>query len=320
MSQRLRIGILGFANIAKRSMIPAINSLPDLFDLVGVASQKNNDIEGINFFDSYDKLLNKEFIDVVYIPLPNALHFKWAKIALENGINVLVEKSICTNYSEVVELNRIASNNKCVLMENFQFRFHTQLDFIKKIIYNNEIGEIRSINSNFGFPPFDNPNNIRYKKDLGGGALLDAGAYPIKLAQELLGNEIELVHATLNFDNQEVDIWGDGKIKQKLGNRFLNFSFGFDNYYQCNLEIWGSKGKLSTGRIFTAPADYTAKILIEKNNETKTVEIAPENQFAKSLIYFSNCINDEKRRIFEYNANINQAFHIEKFKKLSYGN
>lgn len=320
MSQRLRIGILGFANIAKRSMIPAINSLPDLFDLVGVASQKNNDIEGINFFESYDKLLNKELVDVVYIPLPNALHFKWAKIALENGINVLVEKSICTNYSEVVELNRIASNNNCVLMENFQFRFHTQLDFIKKIISNNEIGEIRSINSNFGFPPFDNPNNIRYKKNLGGGALLDAGAYPIKLAQELLGNEIEVVHATLNFDGQEVDIWGDGKIKQKSGKRFLNFSFGFDNFYQCNLEIWGSKGKLSTGRIFTAPADYTAKILIEKNNETKTVEIAPENQFAKSLIYFSNCINDEKWRIFEYNANINQAFLIEKFKKLSYGN
>lgn len=320
MRQRFRIGILGFANIAKRSMIPAIKSLPDLFDFVGVASQKKNDIEEINFFDSYDKLLNKELIDVVYIPLPNALHFKWAKIALENGINVLVEKSICTNYLEVVELNRIASNNNCVLMENFQFRFHTQLDFIKNIIFNNEIGEIRSINSNFGFPPFDNPNNIRYKKDLGGGALLDAGAYPIKLAQELLGNEIELVHATLNFNSQEVDIWGDGKIKQKSGNRSLNFSFGFDNFYQCNLEIWGSKGKLSTGRIFTAPADYTAKILIEKNNGTKTVEIAPENQFAKSLIYFSNCIDDKKMRIFEYNANINQALHIEKFKKLSYGN
>ena len=87
------------------------------------------------------------------------------------------------------------------------------------------------------------------------------------------------------------------------------------------MEIWGSKGKLSTGRIFTAPADYTAKILIENNNNyTKTIEISPENQFAKSLIYFSNCINDETLRIFEYKANINQAFHIEKFKKLSYGN
>jgi NDP-hexose-3-ketoreductase len=318
MKSRLKIGILGFANIAKKSIIPAIKLLPDLFELVGVGSLKMNHSSEIKFFEGYDKLLNKELIDVVYIPLPNSLHFKWAKIALERGINVLVEKSICTNYFEVEELCRIASENNCVLMENFQFRFHSQLEWIKKIINNNELGNIRSINSNFGFPPFNDVDNIRYNKELGGGALMDAGAYPIKLAQELLGNELEVVHATLNYENKEVDIWGDGKLRQKSGSGFMNFSFGFDNYYQCNLEIWGSLGKLSTNRIFTAPSDYTVKLLIEKNNETEIIEIVPENHFVKSLIHFSNCISDYMLRVDEYKANLNQALLLDNFKKLSY--
>ena len=318
MKIRLKIGILGFANIAKKSMIPAIKLLPDLFDLVGIGSLKTNHLSEFKFFDGYDKLLNKDLIDVVYIPLPNSLHFKWAKIALERGINVLVEKSICTNYFEVEELCRIASENNCVLLENFQFRFHTQLEYIKQIISKNEIGYIRSINSNFGFPPFSDANNIRYNKELGGGALMDAGAYPIKLAQELLGNELEVVHATVNYENKEVDIWGDGKLKQKSGSGFMNFSFGFDNYYQCNLEIWGSLGKLSTNRIFTAPSDFTVKLMIEKYNESEIIEIVPENHFVKSLIHFSNCINDSMLRIDEYKANLNQALLLDNFKKLSY--
>jgi predicted dehydrogenase len=318
MSNRLKIGILGFANIAKKSMIPAIESLTDSFELVGIASSRINNYNDIIFYNSYDKILSKDIIDAVYIPLPNALHFKWAKYALENGIHVIVEKSMCGTHDEVLHLNKIASANKCVLFENFQFRFHSQLELVKKLLNQNEIGSIRSIISNFGFPPFEDPNNIRYKKELGGGALLDAGVYPIKLAQELLGYEVDIVNATLNYEGKEVDIWGDGKIKQINGNSFLNFSFGFDNYYQCNLEIVGSKGKITTNRIFTAPPDYTCKIFIEKNNQSRTFEISPENQFVKSLQHFSKCVSDTKLRLDEYKVNINQSLLVEKFKKLSY--
>lgn len=317
MIKRIKIGILGYANIAKKSMIPAIELLSDSFELAGIASMSNNRTQNTIFYNNYDQLLSKDIIDAVYIPLPNALHFKWAKKALDEGIHVLVEKSMCCTYDEVLELNKLASIKGCVLIENFQFRFHSQLDMVKQLLYNNEIGSIRSIVSNFGFPPFEDSNNIRYKKILGGGALLDAGVYPIKLAQELLGFEVDIVNASLNYEKNEVDIWGNGKIAQNNGSMFLNFSFGFDNYYQCNLEIWGSKGKISTNRIFTAPADYTCNIILEKNNQSKTIEIPPENQFVKSLQYFSKCIGDTKLRLEEYKVNINQSLLVEKFKNLS---
>jgi predicted dehydrogenase len=222
---------------------------------------------------------------------------------------------MCCTHDEVLELNDIAAANKCVLVENFQFRFHSQLAVIKKLLSQNEIGSIRSIISNFGFPPFDDPDNIRYDKHLGGGALLDVGVYPIKLAQELLGYEVNIVNASLNYEKREVDIWGDGKIKQINGNSILNFSFGFDNYYQCSLEIWGSSGKIFTNRIFTAPPDYTCKILIENNNKLRNIELLPENQFAKCLLFFSKCINDSISRTEEYKANINQSLLVENFKK-----
>jgi NDP-hexose-3-ketoreductase len=317
MSKRFKIGILGFANIAKKYMIPAIEALSDSFELVAIASSRVNNYNDITFYDSYDKLLNNDIIEAVYIPLPNALHFKWAKYALEKGMHVIVEKSMCCTHDEVLYLNKIASENECVLFENFQFRFHSQLDLVKKLLNQNEIGSIRSIISNFGFPPFEDPNNIRYKKELGGGALLDAGVYPIKLSQELLGYEVDIVNATLNYEGQEVDIWGDGKIKQINGNSFLHFSFGFDNYYQCSLEILGTKGKITTNRIFTAPPDYTCKIIIEKNNQPNIFEIPPENQFVKSLLFFLKCIEDSNLRTEQYHANITQSSLVEKFKIMS---
>jgi predicted dehydrogenase len=64
MNKRVKIGILGFSNIAKKSMLPAILSLPDSFELVGVASLKNKLYSNIKFYNSYDKLLKKDFLDI----------------------------------------------------------------------------------------------------------------------------------------------------------------------------------------------------------------------------------------------------------------
>jgi len=316
--EKLKIGVLGYANIAKKAIIPAILESNN-FELTAIATSDFNKIEEIKktfstiVYNNYEDLINDENIKAIYIPLPNSLHYEWVKKCLEKSKHVLVEKSLASTAFQVVELCEIARQKNLALIENFQFRFHKQLNFIIENVNNGSIGAIRNIRSTFCFPPFEDKNNIRYKKQLGGGALLDAGAYPIKLSQIFLGHKIEVAHAQISNENEEVDIWGNGTIKQTSGNLILQFSFGFDNYYQCNLEILGSNGKIIANRIFTAPPGFNPEIIIENNQGKNSYVIENENHFKKMLLHFYNCINDNQLKSKEINQNIIQAKLINQF-------
>jgi dTDP-3,4-didehydro-2,6-dideoxy-alpha-D-glucose 3-reductase len=318
----ISIGILGYAAIAKKAIIPAIQSSP-YFKLAGISSRSHENKEGIiatyncKFFDDYRSLIEDSEIDAIYIPLPNSLHFYWSKIAIEHGKHLLVEKSLACSLEEVEELNSLAVNKRVAIVENFQFRFHSQLQIIKKIISDGSLGEIRAMKSSFGFPPFPDSNNIRYQKELGGGALLDTGAYPLRLAAELLSGPLKISSAMLQNNGSAVDIWGGGTVQSKSNGQFLQFSFGFDHFYQCSLEVWGSKGKLFTNRIFTAPPGFEPNITIENQDGIQKMILSQDNHYVNMLNFFYNCTQQESLRITEYKNNHNQACLIDEFLTLS---
>lgn len=320
--QKIRIGVLGAANIAVRSVIPAIISLKNQYDFIGVASRNPESINNEQQYEAiegYENLLNNDSLNAVYIPLPNSLHYEWVKKSLEKGLHVLVEKSLGCSYKEVLELNETAKNKNLVLVENFQFRFHSQLQYILDVLKKGVLGDLRIVRSAFCFPPFPDKNNIRYKKNLGGGALLDAGAYPVKLSQILLGNDIQVTSAVLNKNEKlDVDIWGGAFLKQKNGELFSQIAFGFDNYYQCNVEIIGAKGKLYTNRIFTAGENLEPTMILETNSDGyKKIQLKPDNHFKNMLIHFSNLISGVKNREQEYIDNVNQARLLEELRMSS---
>ena len=321
MNKRIRIGVLGAANIAVRSVIPAIESLQERYELVGIGSRnpvKKQDVDEEKLIEGYDNLLKNFSLDAVYIPLPNSLHFEWVKKALEQGIHVLVEKSLGCSYEEVVELNSLAKEKKVVLVENFQFRFHSQLQYVLDVVKKGKLGELRIMRSTFCFPPFPDKQNIRYKEELGGGALLDAGAYPVKVSQLLLGEDLEVTSAVLNNENQEVDIWGGAFLQQKNGKLFSQIAFGFDNYYQCSVELVGSKGRLYTNRIFTAGEAVTPSILLETNTVgLKEIKLDTDNHFRNMLIHFSELLRGNKDVNLEYEANVNQARLLQEIRTLA---
>lgn len=320
MIKIINIGILGCANIAQRFVIPALKELKE-FNIIGIASRSEKKANqfaqefNIEPYHSYESLLEIQNIDAVYIPLPNNLHYQWIKNALEKNLHVLVEKSMACSYDEVVELNTLAKEKNLALIENFQFRFHSQLQYIKNLITTGKIGELRNIRSSFGFPPFSNNDNIRYKNDLGGGALLDAGAYSLKISQIFLGSDIYVDSASLEFpSDKEVDIWGSAYLKQRDGKLTSQIAFGFDHYYQNNIELWGSKGKIYTNRIFTAAPGFEPTVEIETSNGKETIKIESDHHFKNLLKYFhkqivAECIDDN-----EYAQNINQSRLIEELK------
>lgn len=319
----IKIGVLGCAQIANRSVIPAILELKSVFELIGIASRDPQ--KGLTFAEKfhsqaydYSSLVTDKKIDAVYIPLPNALHSYWIKKALENNKHVLVEKSMTMSLEDSTELNDMARMRNLVLIENFQFRFHRQLAVVQELVGNGAVGTLRGLRSSFGFPPFPDASNIRYNNNLGGGALYDAGAYPIKVAQLLLGNNLDVTAAKLFFDQEKgVDLWGGGFLEQTDGPLFAAVGFGFDQYYQCNIEIWGSKGKLTAPRIFTAAPGFETEIILENAGGIEKIAAGADNHFKNMLLYFSNLIKQPNIASQEYADNINQSRLLEKFKTLA---
>lgn len=318
---KIQLGVLGGANIAEKFILPAIIALPDMFELAGIATrskekaQKLKSKYKVNIVDQYELIINQPEIDAIYIPLPNSLHSEWIEKSLNANKHVLVEKSMGCTAEEVIALNNLAKKKGLVLVENFQFRFHKQLTKIKELIFSGAIGEIRNIKSSFGFPPFSDKENIRYKKELGGGALLDAGAYPLKLAQELLGNNLFVDSASLYNDPLlDVDTWGAAQLKVKSSKLVVQVAFGFDNAYLCNLEVWGSKGILKANRIFTSPPGTKVQLLLTTNSGEEVIEIQEDNHFENMLKYFASLIQHNKTTDLEYRANVAQAILISQLK------
>lgn len=296
----IKIGILGAADIAYRMFLPSLLK-SNKFECVGVASTNQdkrkkfeNDF-GIKCFDSYDELINNDQVDAVYIPLPPALHHKWAKKALENGKHVFLEKPSTTSFRDTSDLVELAKFKDLVIQENYMFQYHSQLKSIREFVESGIIGDIRLIKSSFGFP-LREKDDFRYSKELGGGAILDAGGYVVKLANIMLGNSIKLMTATNNsIPGFNVDMYGSVTFTNDEKVIFQG-SYGMDCFYQCSLEIWGSKGKLYTNRIFTAPETLQPILLIEKQNEKEEIILESDSHFSNSIEMFYEAIKNRQIR------------------------
>lgn len=341
----IRIGIICPSEIAFRRFLPALQKASDIFcfTAIGIASPKEwfNDLSGIpddvverqqssemakaiKFTEQYggkvvvgyESLVTSDEIDAVYCPLPPALHHKWAKLALQSGKHVFVEKPSCTCLTDTQELIHIASQKGLALHENYMFIYHSQLSEIDAVVKSGEIGDVRLYRITFGFPRRA-ANDFRYNKALGGGALLDAGGYCMKYANYLLGGDSHVVTAQSNFiDGFEVDMYGSATMVNPNG-IVAQVAFGMDNDYRCDIEIWGSIGTINSGRILTAPDGFVPSYTIKKNQDTETRSLSADDAFLKSIKRFSECINNDKARIENYELLIKQEELVEEFKKYS---
>lgn len=309
--RKIKIGVIGASDVAFRRFMPALIK-NNKFEYIGIASRDTEKAQKFNeaydglIFSNYDEIIYSDKVDALYIPLPPALHYKWAYKALKKGKHVFLEKPFTTDTDDTIKLVELATEKKLALHENYMFKFHSQLKYIKGLIDDKLIGDIRLISIYFGFPMRDS-NDFRYNKQLGGGALLDCGGYTIKLASYLLGNDTKVLTSKLNYLNEfDVDVFGSATLQNENGT-VAQVSFGMDNSYRCDLEIWGSKGCISTNRIFTAPSDFNPQVIIKINNEEKIINLDSDDQFFNSIDYFRNCINDTDTRINSYNEIINQG-------------
>lgn len=336
----IKIGIICPSEIAFRRFMPALSKC-DGFQYVGIAIASRDewvghgDDEGdtnyetihesefkkaLSFqkqyggeiFESYQEMLQSKDIDAVYFPLPPALHFKWVQRALKNQKHALVEKPSTMKLEDTRKLIDLAAQNKLALHENYMFTFHNQVSEIEDIVVSGKLGDVRLYRLDFGFPRRAK-NDFRYSKELGGGALLDCGGYTLKYATMLLGKTVKIDSAILNYtDDFNVDLYGSATLVND-SNQVMQVAFGMDNAYKCDLEIWGSRGRLIVERVLTAPTGFSPEYQLIDENGKSNHSFQPDDTFTKSIKYFEACINESQTRKESYQKIYKQAELVSDF-------
>ncbi|HEX9338999.1 MAG TPA: Gfo/Idh/MocA family oxidoreductase [Pseudonocardiaceae bacterium] len=209
MTGLLRIGVLGAARIAPNALIKPARAMADV-TVAAVAARDRARADAFasrhgipTVHDDYAQLLADPAVDAIYNPLPNGLHGRWTIAALTAGKHVLCEKPFTANAAEAREVAEVAAGTDRVVMEAFHYRYHPVALRMLEIVTSGQLGELRHVEASFCFP-LPRFADIRYRFDLAGGALMDAGCYAVHMVR-LLGGEPDVVSARAKLRGANVD-------------------------------------------------------------------------------------------------------------------
>ena len=296
MRQKLRWGIMGCAQIATGSVMPAIAESESSV-IQGIASrglEKSTAVAaefGVDkAYGSYEELLRDDEIDAVYIPLPNHLHREWVIRAAEAGKHVLCEKPIALNSREAAEMVQACNKAGVHLAEAYMYRHHPRISELRQLISDGAIGELRSIRGTFTYNDAEDHTNIRFRSDWGGGSLYDVGCYPLSAARMLYGLEPEAVtvHAIFSPEHDNVDMMASGLVEFP-GGLSLIFDCGMWAYNRQFLEITGTEGRIEVPMPFNA-REEDADFSLYSGGEVRIVKATGANPYIQQVDHFAAAV------------------------------
>jgi predicted dehydrogenase len=267
-----RWGILGTGGIANTFATDLQRT--DSGEVVAVGSRSKESADrfadefGIgNRHDSYESLVADPDVDVVYVATPHPLHHDNAVLALRAGKPVLVEKPFTMNADEARDVVRVARETGLFAMEAMWTRFLPHIAVIRKWLADGVLGDVVTVTADHGQWFAEDPAFRLFAPELGGGALLDLGIYPVSFASMVLGTPNRIVAigdpAFTGVDAQTSMLFG--------------YEGGAQALLTCTLRaksptraaIVGTKARIELEGDFYAP---TAVSLITRDGETTTVE------------------------------------------------
>jgi predicted dehydrogenase len=292
----IRYAVVGLGHIAQVAMLPAfaharrnsrITALvsDDRAKLRQLASRYR--VEHTFSYDDYDACL--EQVDAVYIALPNSMHAEYTIRAARAGVHVLCEKPMAVTVEECRRMIAACRRQRVRLMIAYRLHFEEINLRVVDLVRRGRIGEPKFFNSSFSMTV--RPGDIRTKRDMGGGSLYDIGVYCINAARYLFRAEPRQVTAiSVNHGGAklaEIDE-STGALLRFEGERMAAFVTSFNATDVASYRIVGSKG-----HVHVEPAyEYAEGLEYELTIDGKTTRkrIGKRDQFAPQLLYFSDCI------------------------------
>ncbi len=293
--QKVKWGVLGAANIALKKVIPAMAgcAFSEVVALATTRPEAARDLaprdfaSNVRIHNSYESLLNDPEVEVVYNPLPNHLHVPWTIRAAEAGKHVLCEKPIALSAAEARTLIGVRDRTGVKIGEAFMTRVHPQWLRARELVHDGAIGELRLITCVFSY--FNRkPDNIRNRPEMGGGALMDIGCYPINMSRFLFGREPVRVSGLLERDPEfGIDRLTSGILEYASGHCTFSCSTQLSAYQR--VLIFGTTGRIEIEIPFNAPPDQPTRIFL--NGEPQ--EFAVCDQYALQADAFSRSVRGD---------------------------
>src|SRR6266699_1857388 len=277
MNKKIRYAVVGLGHIAQTAVLPAFEHAEnsELAALVTGNPEKDRELSeryGVKAYtyDDLEDALDAEQVDAVYIATPNILHREHTERTARAGAHVLCEKPMATTEEDCRAMMRAV-----------------------ELARSGELGELRYFGSLFGLQV--KAGNIRVRKDLGGGTLYDIGIYCINAARYLFRDEpIEVVGLTASNGEERFSEIEEmtGALLRFPRERLAMFTCSFGSADVAQYDLIGTKGRLRLENAY----EYLGELKCVTTIDGKTTEkiFKPGDQFAPELIYFSNCILNDR--------------------------
>lgn len=299
--RQIRYAVVGLGHLAQAAVLPAFKNVQNsqLVALVTGDPKKRKKlaakykIDRVYSYEQYDQCL-KDGVDAVYIVLPNHLHREYAVRAAKSGVHVLCEKPMAVTSLECEEMIRAAEESRVKLMVAYRLHFEESTLQAINIVQQKLIGETRIFTSEFTQQVAE--GNIRLNPvSQGGGPVYDMGVYCINAARYLMRAEPEEVYATA-AQNSERRFEKAGEMVSVImrfpEQRLASFTCSFGATDVSRYSLIGTRGILSGDPAYDYSLELKQHLTIEGKRVSR--KFPKRDQFAPELIYFSNCILNDK--------------------------
>lgn len=280
MTDKLNWGFLSTANIGKALVDPLRTSKRNRLLAVASRSQEHagefarqNKVK--HAYSSYEALLADPDIDVIYNPLPNHLHAEWTIKAVQAGKHVLCEKPLALSLAEVDAISTAAENYGRIVAEAFMYRTHPQTLKAHEIVTVGKLGKVKLVRGSFTYPGTD-PENYRWKPEMGGGGLWDVGCYPLSYTRSLLGMEPLEVFGWQVIGPTGVDELFTAQLRFPE-NIFAQFDCSVRIPDHTFMEIVGDEATLIIPRPFTP--GVKEKLYLTRAGKTEVISVKGTNLY-----------------------------------------
>ncbi|NED94726.1 Gfo/Idh/MocA family oxidoreductase [Phytoactinopolyspora alkaliphila] len=302
MAEPVRWGVLGCASIAVNKVIPGMRQAANC-EIAGIASRNLERADEVaaqlgiaRTYGSYQALLDDPEIEAVYIPLPNNLHAEWTLKAAAAGKHVLCEKPLAMTAHEAQTMVAGCREAGVLLMEAFMYRHHPLWVRARELVAEGRIGELTAVEAIFSYHNTD-PANIRNIPELGGGALMDIGCYPVNVARMMFDAEPTAVQAMVRRD----PVFGTDVLTSALldfNGRHATFICSTQLERDQRVHLLGTEGRLLVEIPFNIPPRMPTRIIHTAGGnppeapETEVIEIPAADQYGIQGELFASAIRN----------------------------
>jgi predicted dehydrogenase len=305
----MKVGIAGYGVVGKTRHASILRNTPLKVNAISEASpQAQKDIPNdCDIYNTYQELIEKAEIEIVFISLPNKFAAEAVKLSLEKGLHVFCEKPPARTLDELTEVYKLFQNYPDQkLMYGFNHRFHLSVEEAKKIIDNNTLGKIINLKGVYGKSQIISFNQTDWRtkrEESGGGILLDQGIHMLDLIRYLSGKNFSKIFSFIDnaFWNYDVEDNAYVLMKSSDGVVAQLHSSATQWRHVFKLEITFQKGSLVLGGLLTGSKSYgdeTLRIITSNPEKDKGMPMESTTKFNEDVSwdneiqYFYNCLTN----------------------------